>query len=117
MWMMLYQRNQISIITAAVFLGHVLQFSPVQMRPGVKAKHPGLCRPWESQEEGWYLQAAMASRGREPQEAGVGQGRSALSSLAGALGQKHPDGCGVFRHLRKGSCRNPSGRWISVLPN
>lgn len=82
---MLYQRNHKSIVTDAVFLGHVLQFSPVQVTPGVRAKQTGFCCLWESQEKGWYLEATMASRGREPQEAGVGQGMSALPNLAGAL--------------------------------
>lgn len=69
-WVTLYQRNQISIITDAVFLGRFLQFSPVQETSGVKVKQPGLCHPWENQEN---LQAAMASTGRELWEADVGQ--------------------------------------------
>ena len=37
-WVMLYQRNQILMTTDAVFLGHVLQFSPVQVTPASKGK-------------------------------------------------------------------------------
>lgn len=63
-WVVLHHRHQISIVTDAVFLGYILQFTLVQVTPG-------LCHPWESQEKGWYLQDTVASSGREPQEAGV----------------------------------------------
>lgn len=76
-WVMLHHRHQISIITDAVFLGHVLQFTPVQVMPG-------LCYPWERQQKCWYLQDTMASRGREP-GGRCGMGTSAYSSLAGTL--------------------------------
>lgn len=51
-WVMLYQRNQIHVITDAVFLGHLLQFSPVQVPPASEGKAPRALLPQGEPGEG-----------------------------------------------------------------